>query len=118
MTIPSERAPPSTGEITLAVAILVGLTGFFIWSASSVGIFGASTSKSKDKDKEKTSNEKQTNTQVSGSSSGSESDFEELGQDQGDLQAFSDSNEECKLVLVVRTDLGMTKGTFFLHPKL
>lgn len=24
-----------------------------------------------------------------------------------------DSGEECKLVLVVRTDLGMTKGTFF-----
>ena len=25
--------------------------------------------------------------------------------------AWEDSNEECKLILVVRTDLGMTKGT-------
>jgi peptidyl-tRNA hydrolase, PTH2 family len=27
----------------------------------------------------------------------------------------ADSNEECKLVLVVRTDLGMTKGSSILH---
>lgn len=29
-----------------------------------------------------------------------------------------DKNEECKLVLVVRTDLGMTKGTSILHMHL
>jgi PTH2 family peptidyl-tRNA hydrolase len=29
--------------------------------------------------------------------------------------AWGDSNEECKLVLVVRTDLGMTKGVFLHH---
>ena len=28
------------------------------------------------------------------------------------VDTSADSNEECKLVLVVRTDLGMTKGTF------
>jgi len=31
-------------------------------------------------------------------------------QDDGELKDFNDLNEEYKLVLVVRTDLGMTKG--------
>lgn len=29
---------------------------------------------------------------------------------------LQDNDEECKLVLVVRTDLGMTKGILFFHP--
>ncbi|QDS73577.1 hypothetical protein FKW77_001240 [Venturia effusa] len=37
-----------------------------------------------------------------------DSDWEE--EDQGELADFSGIHEECKLVLVVRTDLGMTKG--------
>lgn len=32
--------------------------------------------------------------------------------DDDQLQQFTDSREECKLILVVRTDLGMTKGTW------
>lgn len=40
-----------------------------------------------------------------------ESDYESDEERSGDLSAFPDnSREECKLVLVVRTDLGMTKG--------
>ena len=35
---------------------------------------------------------------------------EENEEEQGDLASFESSREECKLVLVVRTDLGMTKG--------
>lgn len=38
-----------------------------------------------------------------------EDDSEEEG-DGGELANFDASNEEVKLVLVVRTDLGMTKG--------
>jgi hypothetical protein len=37
-----------------------------------------------------------------------DSDWEDEAQ--GELSDFSGMNEECKLVLVVRTDLGMTKG--------
>jgi len=37
-----------------------------------------------------------------------DSDWEDEGQ--GELADFAGVNEECKLVLVVRTDLGMTKG--------
>ena len=41
-----------------------------------------------------------------------ESEDEELGQEQeGELKAFEGNREECKLILVVRTDLGMGKGT-------
>ena len=40
-----------------------------------------------------------------------DSEDEELGQEQeGELKAFEGNREECKLVLVVRTDLGMGKG--------
>ena len=40
-----------------------------------------------------------------------ESEDEELGQEQeGELKGFEGNREECKLVLVVRTDLGMGKG--------
>lgn len=41
---------------------------------------------------------------------GRDSDSEDEDQD---LSAFTESVEECKLVLVVRTDLGMTKGSFY-----
>lgn len=34
----------------------------------------------------------------------------DLGQEQGGLKPFEENREECKLVLVVRTDLGMGKG--------
>jgi hypothetical protein len=32
--------------------------------------------------------------------------------------AWEDGTEECKLILVVRTDLGMTKGSLFPRPSL
>jgi hypothetical protein len=42
-----------------------------------------------------------------------DSDWEDEGQ--GELADFAGVNEECKLVLVVRTDLGMTKGAYCLY---
>lgn len=49
----------------------------------------------------------------SGSESGSES--EDLGgRGREGLEAFEGNREECKLVLVVRTDLGMGKGMLYL----
>ena len=39
-----------------------------------------------------------------------EEDEEEEEEEQGALKAFEGNKEECKLVLVVRTDLGMGKG--------
>lgn len=39
-----------------------------------------------------------------------DSEDEAMGQDQEELRSFEGNREDCKLVLVVRTDLGMTKG--------
>ena len=47
----------------------------------------------------------------SDSDSGQEDDH---SGEKGDLKAFEGNKEECKLVLVVRTDLGMGKGAFIL----
>ena len=39
-----------------------------------------------------------------------ERDDEDEDEEQGELKGFEGNKEECKLVLVVRTDLGMGKG--------
>jgi PTH2 family peptidyl-tRNA hydrolase len=49
--------------------------------------------------------------QANGVSKNPEGDEDSEDEDQ-DLNAFAESDEECKLVLVVRTDLGMTKGLY------
>lgn len=41
-----------------------------------------------------------------------EEEEEESAQEQGGLKTFEENWEECKLVLVVRTDLGMGKGIY------
>lgn len=46
-----------------------------------------------------------------------EEDSEE-GEHEGALKAFEGNIEECKLVLVVRTDLGMGKGMLCSHAEL
>ncbi|KAI9839581.1 MAG: hypothetical protein M1819_002207 [Sarea resinae] len=90
------RAPPTTTAIAVATAIIAGLAGYFLGQASSLGLFGPSKSTSaaprraKHEDSDESSSEE------------SEEDI--------DVKEFSSSREECKLVLVVRSDLGMTKG--------
>ena len=50
--------------------------------------------------------------ELSSSSDDEEHDDDEvMGQKQEGLKTFDGSTEECKLVLVARTDLGMGKGT-------
>ncbi|PKX92730.1 aminoacyl-tRNA hydrolase PTH2 [Aspergillus novofumigatus IBT 16806] len=85
-----DRVPPSTTAYVIATAILAGITGYFIGQGASLGLFSSA------KEKE-------------GWPNNYEDDSEEEG-DGGELANFDDSNEEVKLVLVVRTDLGMTKG--------
>ncbi|KAF2862494.1 PTH2-domain-containing protein [Piedraia hortae CBS 480.64] len=76
--------PPSTATIALSSAIISGLLGYYIGQARSIGIFGGSAIAPENADN---------------SSSDEEASSKE-----------KNSGEECKLVLVVRTDLGMTKG--------
>lgn len=102
----NERPPPSTTAVAVATALIAGVTGYFLGQASSLGLF---------KSKAQPTQETRDNKKASGEDSEeTESDEDwEVGQEQGDINSFTDSNEECKLVLVVRTDLGMTKGMLF-----
>lgn len=106
-----DRLPPSTAAYVIAAALLAGVTGYFIGQGSSLGFFKTKERKSwpnsydvkvhRDSSDEEASDEE------------SEYDSEDEG-DGGELATFKDNTDEVKLVLVVRTDLGMTKGTFSL----
>jgi PTH2 family peptidyl-tRNA hydrolase len=112
MATSANRDPPTTIAYCIATAILAALGGYFLGQASSLGLIGSDRSQqdiasapstqpsetaSKGKDKQESESENE-----------EDPDSED---EQQDLQGFEgNANEECKLVLVVRTDLGMTKG--------
>ncbi|PWY87683.1 PTH2-domain-containing protein [Aspergillus heteromorphus CBS 117.55] len=104
-----DRSAPSTTAYVVATAILAGITGYFIGQGSSLGLFST---------KEKEGWPNSYNVKVHRDSSdedyeSSEEEDDEDSEDEGDgseLASFDQSAEEVKLVLVVRTDLGMTKG--------
>ncbi|OCL12522.1 peptidyl-tRNA hydrolase 2 [Glonium stellatum] len=95
-----DRPPPTTAAIAAACALIAGVTGYFIGQASAIGFFGGSRRKQLDSSKRN----------VDGSDSSSDGEVEQEKEDGQELESFAGSNEECKLVLVARTDLGMTKG--------
>jgi hypothetical protein len=94
----------------IATAIVAGVTGYFIGQGASLGLFrekqgwpnGYDVKVHKDSSDEEFEEE---------DSEDEASDEEEEGNGE-ELAAFKENEEEVKLVLVVRTDLGMTKGTF------
>ncbi|KAJ9662533.1 hypothetical protein H2201_006021 [Coniosporium apollinis] len=94
-----ERPPPTTASIAFGTAIIAAIIGYFLGQASSIGVFGGA----------KASVVKAAERTQSAESSSSE-EVDELLDEQQELRDFPGNNEECKLVLVVRTDLGMTKG--------
>lgn len=100
---PLDRPPPSAASYAIAAAIVAFTTGYFIGKARSIGLFGQSpvdyTAMAAGGASDEDDNE-----------DGDDSGSEESVQDLGELQTFEGITEECKLVLVVRTDLGMTKG--------
>lgn len=119
-----ERAP-TTAACVIATAILAGLAGFFIGQGASVGIFGsapvaARTQKQKkdvkgkgravDDDKAD-DDEEDEDEDEEWESEGEEEDSED--EEGGELASFEGNSEEVKLVLVVRTDMGMGKGEFY-----
>ncbi|CAN9151775.1 unnamed protein product [Alternaria alternata] len=86
---------PSTTNIAAACAILAGVTGYFLGQAKSLGLFGGSPVS------QPTKSEKE---------EAEDSEDESSDEDDSTPAEFPGHNEECKMVLVVRTDLGMTKG--------
>lgn len=133
---------PSILSIIIGTAILAITVGYFIGQGSSLGLFSftkpASKSASKRKNPKKSwpnsydvtvhpdSSDEEVFKQIRGADLGIESEEsskdssseevaeggESLGQKQEGLNQFEGNKEECKLVLVVRTDLGMGKGIF------
>lgn len=119
--------PPSTAAIAVAVGLIALTAGYFLGQGSRIGIFSSSGSSRRSESKKSwpnsydvtvhpdSSDEELMAQQRAGAaareqSSGSESDD---GEDEGDgqeLKAFPNTGEEVKLVLAVRTDLGMGKG--------
>lgn len=107
MAAPLNHVPPTTAAYVIATAIIAGVTGYFIGQGASLGLFrekqgwpnGYDVKVHKDSSDE----------EADGEDSVDESDEEDEGNGE-ELAAFKDNEEEVKLVLVVRTDLGMTKG--------
>jgi PTH2 family peptidyl-tRNA hydrolase len=104
---PLDRVPPTTAAYVIATAIIAGVTGYFIGQGSSLNLF---------KEKEGWPNSYDVKVHSHSSDEEDESDSEdEETEDEGngeELSSFKDNNEEVKLVLVVRMDLGMTKGMY------
>ncbi|KAL8683540.1 MAG: hypothetical protein Q9186_000452 [Xanthomendoza sp. 1 TL-2023] len=134
-----DRPPPSTISIIVGTAILAVALGYLIGQGSSLGLFSSTTPTGKGKSKSKPpkkswpnsydvtihpdSSDEEVFKQIRGADLGIESeesskdssseeaeDGSQLGQKQEGLKQFEGNREECKLVLVVRTDLGMGKG--------
>ena len=121
MTTPVERPPPSTAAIAIATAILAALGGYFIGQGASLGLFSSKSSSSKKSwpnSYDVTVHPDSSDEELMKSLKGGEEEAEEEQSEEdevelveaGKLARFEGNKEECKLVLVVRTDLGMGKG--------
>lgn len=117
MAIPQDRLPPSAGAYAIATVILVFVGGYFIGQGVSLGVFRRSSPGTSKESWPNSYDVKvhadSSDEQGGGSSSASDEDGDEEGEEEGargGRESFDGNDEECKLVLVVRTDLGMGKG--------
>jgi PTH2 family peptidyl-tRNA hydrolase len=92
-----DRGPPSAAAIAIGTAIVAGVTGYFLGQASSIGLFGKTDTRAP----------AARLTQREGVAKPDDAETE--SDDLGELQTFPGNTEECKLVLVVRSDLGKQK---------
>lgn len=113
-SVPLDRLPPTTASYVIATAIVAGVTGFFIGQGAALGLFSSSSS-AKSKPRKSWPNSYDVKIHRGSSDEEEEEDVEEEDseeEDRGELATFEGNTDEVKLVLVVRTDLGMGKGTF------
>lgn len=98
-----DRIPPTTTAYVIATAIVAGVTGYFIGQGASLNLF---------KEKQGWPNGYDVKVHRDSSDEEDESEEEESEEEGNgeELVDFKDNVEEVKLVLAVRTDLGMTKG--------
>ncbi len=123
------RAPPTPIAMLIGTAIIAGLSGYMIGIASSLGFFPIPFLPKEPRprgianyDDEEESEEEEVDDSILDHAPNWANGFEADKRDGlrvtaaakkpevAEKHVLEDSNEECKLVLVVRTDLGMTKG--------
>lgn len=132
------RSPPSTVAMLIGTAIIAGLSGYLIGIASSLGFLpipfmpqqarahGLSNYDDEEESAEEDIDDDAILDHAPNWANGPEADkrdglrfipkkadAEEEKKKVAEKSSWQDSTEECKLVLVVRTDLGMTKGDLF-----
>lgn len=105
-----DRAPPSVAALAIGFTVIGAITGYYLGEARSLGLFTFGRSP--------TSNHSSAAAAHPDDDSDDSDDddsvalSEDEAHDLGELKQFRDNTEECKLVLVVRNDLGMGKGPF------
>lgn len=109
-----DHGPPSATAVAISTAIVAGLAGYFLGQASSIGLFGKTTRKHlKPVSAAARAKPSQTlETESDDDDDAAEDDEDDDVQDLGELQTFPGNSEECKLVLVVRSDLGKQAALF------
>jgi len=103
-----DRGPPSAAAVAIGSAIVAGLAGYFLGQASSIGLFGKSDTRAPVARLSRSEGEgKPDASETDSNDDDAEGDDDDSDvQDLGELQTFPGNTEECKLVLVVRSDLG------------
>lgn len=107
-----DRIPPSTASYVIAAAIIAGVTGFFIGQGAAIGLFSSSAAKARLGNRRPRSSDAKVQS-ADEDEDDWESEEEDEEDDAGELATFEGNTDEVKLVLVVRTDLGMTKGAYY-----
>lgn len=107
-----DRGPPSATAVAIGTAIVAGLTGYFIGQASSIGLFGKSDTRAPTARLSREGEAKPDSSETESDDDDAETDEDDDVQDLGELQTFPGNTEECKLVLVVRSDLGKQAALF------
>lgn len=111
----ADKPPPSVTAVAIASGIAGLVAGYFLGAGSSIGLFSSTKDKA-GAPKKSWPNSYDVNVHVDSSDEELMADDEEDTPDseaEGDgkeLKTFDDHDEEIKLVLCVRTDLGMGKG--------
>ena len=120
----ADSNPPSTAAVAVAVGLIAITAGYFLGQGSNIGLFGNSGNPSKPPGKTKSwpnsydvtihpdssDEELMAQQKAAAGEPAEDSESDEEG-DGKELKSFANTEEEVKLVLAVRTDLGMGKGS-------
>ena len=113
----TDTAPISVTAVAVAVGLLALTAGYFLGQGSSIGLFANSSSPNDGKKSWPNSYDVKVHADSSAEEGADEDDDDADEEDAGNvgdgrkLKDFEDTAGEVKLVLAVRSDLGMSKGS-------